>query len=178
MVLRTAGVFLIVAGVLSGIVLLLSPFGATLTISTAQFWFFYMLCFIGGFVLYALGAPKSSTERILKLAGGILVFTGLCAAICLLLRSIAILPTADSSDQLWLLFLVCLPLGVLATLVGDNWTNLRKIRKSERLNDAVAQASLSMKDKSRGPRASGNARDQFPPKGDVGAPNTGTQADA
>ena len=118
LILRAAGIVLIVVGVLSGLSILVSAAGLELSVSLKGFWLFYLLSFVGGFVLYALGSKQAPTENLFKVAGGILVIIGLSAAVCLLLSGIGRLAPTDAG-QLWALFLLCLPVGVIATLLAE-----------------------------------------------------------
>jgi len=118
LVLRVAGVILVSVGVLSGVSLLVAAAGLNLSVSIEGFWFFYLVSFIGGFILYALGSKVAPTEKLFKVAGGILVIIGLSAAVSLLLSGVQLLAPSDVG-QLWALFLLCLPLGVLATLAAE-----------------------------------------------------------
>lgn len=119
LILRVAGIILIVVGVVSGVSILASAAGLDLAVSLKGFWLFYLLSFVGGFVLYALGSRDAPTEQLFKVAGGILVVIGLSAAVCLLLSGIGRLHPAEAG-QLWALFLICLPAGVGATVLAES----------------------------------------------------------
>lgn len=134
LILRIAGIVLICVGTLAGLSLLVAAAGLAVSVSLSGFWFFYLLSFVGGFVLYALGSAKAPTERLFRVAGGILVFIGLSAAVSLLLSGVELL-RPSRVGQLWALFLLCLPLGVLATMAAESKTREDLFRPSNRHSD-------------------------------------------
>ena len=115
---KTAGIFLILLGILSGLLLLVSPFGMKIHGSMFTFWLLYALCYPGGFVLYALGSPDSSAEKIFSTAGGILIMIGITAAFLIFINTLALIQ-AESTLSLWLLFILCTATGTSGKLVAE-----------------------------------------------------------
>ena len=75
-------------------------------------------------MLYAVGSPQASAAGLFRAAGGILMITGLAAAVLLLLSAVNVLVT-EKADQLWPLLLICLPAGVASVLIGE-WSRKRR----------------------------------------------------
>ena len=115
---KTAGIFLILLGIFSGLFLLVSPFGMKIHGSMFTFWLLYMLCYPGGFVLYALGAPDSSAGTIFSTASGILIMIGITAAFSIFINTLALIQ-AESTLSLWLLFILCTVTGTVGKLAAE-----------------------------------------------------------
>lgn len=122
LIVRMTGFALVTIGTLAGLALLASAAGLPVTVSLAGVWVLFALSFLGGFVLLAIGSRGARGRTILRVAGGVLVFLGLAAAVCLLLAALAVLEPRDVF-QLWALFLLCLPAGVVLSLVGELWSS-------------------------------------------------------
>jgi membrane-associated phospholipid phosphatase len=120
LIVRITGLALIAIGTLAGLAMLASAAGLPVTVSLAGVWLLFLLSFLGGFVLLAVGLRGERGRIILRIAGGVLVFHGLAAALCLLLAAVALLEPRNVY-QLWALFLICLPAGVVLALVGELW---------------------------------------------------------
>jgi hypothetical protein len=67
---QTIGIALITIGTVSGASLLLSPFkglllplGIEVEGGLFSFWLLYLLCFVGGFLLYSLGAKEPERDE-------------------------------------------------------------------------------------------------------------------
>ncbi|MCI5190692.1 MAG: hypothetical protein D3905_13090 [Candidatus Electrothrix sp. AS4_5] len=116
---RAAGIILILLGILSGLLLLVSPFGIKIHGSLFTFWLLYVLCYTGGFVLYALGSPDSSAGTIFSTASGMLLIIGIIAAFSIFLHKLALI-TAESTVSLWLLFIFCTVAGTSGKLLAES----------------------------------------------------------
>jgi hypothetical protein len=115
---KIVGVGMIALGSASGIVIFLTPFGVEVTGSLLTLWLFFALCFIGGFILYALGSREASAEKVLKTAGGILLVLGLLSAASIFLAKVGI-ADSEGTGSLWMLFVICSPAGMAAVLVAE-----------------------------------------------------------
>ena len=115
---KTAGILLILLGILSGLLLLVSPFGMKVHGSIFTFWLLYILCYPGGFILYALGAPDSSATKIFSTASGILILIGIMAAFSIFINKLFPV-TAESTLSLWLLFIFCTVTGTSGKLIAE-----------------------------------------------------------
>ncbi|MCI5160269.1 MAG: hypothetical protein D3906_17970 [Candidatus Electrothrix sp. AUS1_2] len=115
---KTAGIFLILLGILSGLFLLVSPFGMKIHGSMFTCWLLYILCYTGGFILYALGSPDSSAGKIFSTASGILIIIGITAAFSIFINTLALIQ-AKSTLSLWLLFILCTVTGTAGKLTAE-----------------------------------------------------------
>ena len=115
---KTAGILLILLGILSGLLLLVSPFGMKVHGSIFTFWLLYILCYPGGFIIYALGAPDSSATKIFSTASGILILIGIMAAFSIFINKLFPV-TAESTLSLWLLFIFCTVTGTSGKLIAE-----------------------------------------------------------
>ena len=115
---KIAGFLLILIGILSGVLLLASPFGITIQGSVFMFWVLYALCYVGGFTLYALGSPDNSAEKIFRAASVILLTIGLLAVVSIFLNKINIVKTEGTLSH-WLLFILCTISGALGELAAQ-----------------------------------------------------------
>ncbi|MEC4684992.1 MAG: hypothetical protein VST71_04570 [Nitrospirota bacterium] len=115
---RVAGIILISLGVISGIVLFISPFGVEVQGSVFTFWLLYLLCYVGGFILYALGSPDSSAEEVMRTASGMLIIIGLMSAISIFLDKVGILK-AEGTFSLWLLFIISNLAGTIGIFFAE-----------------------------------------------------------
>lgn len=102
---KIIGVGMIVLGAASGIVIFLTSFGVEVAGSLFTLWLFFSLCFVGGFILYALGAREASAAKVLKTAGGILLVLGLLSAASIFLAKVG-LAASEGTTSLWLLFII------------------------------------------------------------------------
>ncbi len=118
LIFKTAGILLISLGILSGLLLFAFPFGIKIQGSAFTFWLLYVLCYVGGFILYALGSPDNSAEKILRTASGILIMIGLMSAIAIFLDKTGLIKT-DGTVSLWLLFVICTISGTLGELIAE-----------------------------------------------------------
>lgn len=109
---------MILLGSAAGVVIFLTPFGVDVTGSLVTLWLFFALCFIGGFILYALGAREASAAKVLKVAGGILLVLGLLSAASIFLAKVGVAASAGTGS-LWMLFIICTPCGMVAVLVAE-----------------------------------------------------------
>ncbi len=67
------GIMFIALGILTSGMVFLAPFGIKLEETIFTFWLLYILCFIGGFLLYALSLPDSSARKVIRTSGVILL---------------------------------------------------------------------------------------------------------
>jgi hypothetical protein len=124
---RVIGACLITLGILAAVAILLFPFqvfrgaGILLRGPETSLWLFFVLCFIAGFVLFALGSKKASIKNLLEVAGSILLILGLTAATAIFLIKVNLL-IASSTTSLWWLFVPCTILGGVAVYVSDEFS--------------------------------------------------------
>jgi peptidoglycan/LPS O-acetylase OafA/YrhL len=116
---KVIGIGMIVLGAASGAAIFLTPFGLNVSGSMFTLWLFFALCFVGGFILYALGSRQASASEVLKTAGGILLILGLLSAVSIFLAKVGIAHSEDSGS-LWALFLICTPAGMAAVLAAEH----------------------------------------------------------
>ena len=115
---KIAGSLLILLGILSGLLLLAFPFGIKIQGSIFTFWLLYVLCYVGGFILYALSSPDNSAEKILRTSSDILIMIGLMSAVSIFLDKISVIK-AEGTLSLWLLFIICTITGTLGELAAE-----------------------------------------------------------
>lgn len=110
---KVIGLFMILLGIASGVAIFVNPFGLQLQGSQITMWFLFVLAFIGGFVLYALGSSENSHKDIIKTGGSLLLIIGLMSAMGIFIDKVGII-AADGTFSLWLLFILCSLGGVAA----------------------------------------------------------------
>jgi|SRR6185295_9805881 len=115
---KVIGIGMILLGAASGAVIFLTPFGLRVAGSIFTLWLFFALCFVGGFILYALGSREASAAQVLKTAGGILLILGLLSAVSIFLAKVGI-ARSEGTESLWMLFLICTPAGMAAVLTAE-----------------------------------------------------------
>lgn len=116
---RIAGVLLIALGVVSAMAIFLHPFGIVIKGSIVEFWALYAICFIGGFYMFGMGSPSTSSGRVLTVASGIVLCIGLLSAAALLLDKLTLV-NASNTFSLWLLFILSTVVGVVGLLTAEN----------------------------------------------------------
>ncbi len=118
LIFKIAGIVLISLGILSGFLLFVFPFGIEIQGSAYTFWLLYVLCYVGGFILYALSSPDNSAGKILRTASSILIMIGLMSAIAIFLDKTGLIK-ANGTLSLWLLFILCTSSGALGALIAE-----------------------------------------------------------
>lgn len=115
------GFFLILLGIASGVAIFTNPFGYGLQGSEVTMWVFFVMSFIGGFVLYAMGSSEGHKD-IIKTAGSLLLIIGLMSAMGIFIDKVGIIH-ANGTFSLWLLFIVCTLSGVGGVVASSEIQN-------------------------------------------------------
>jgi hypothetical protein len=136
-ILRFAGYLLVLFGIAAGALLFLPAYGRGLAIAPLGLWFLFLACLLVGLILVTLASPQPP-RPLLKGTGGVLVVIALVAVFAILLSAIGAVATADPSN-LWALFLLCLPVGIVLVLAGDKMGMKRK-KKTTTLQEAESAA--------------------------------------
>jgi len=129
---RFVGFLMILLGIASGIGIFVEPFGLPIEGSQATLWFLFVLVFIGGFILYALGSPNQSKENLIKTCGGILLIIGLMSAMGIFISKMGLIK-ADGTFSLWLLFLLCIISGAAAIYISEDFEEVIWLRPKEKI---------------------------------------------
>jgi FtsH-binding integral membrane protein len=131
-ILRLAGYLLVLFGIAAGALLFLPAYGRGLAITPLGLWFLFLACLLVGLILVTI-ASTEAPRPLLKATGGVLMIIALVAVVAILLSAIGAVATADPSN-LWALFLLCLPVGIVLILAGDKLGMKRK-RKTTTLQE-------------------------------------------
>ncbi|MCU1244706.1 MAG: hypothetical protein JWN02_616 [Acidobacteria bacterium] len=119
--LRLIGFGLMLIAVAAGAAILLQPFYAPQIVSTMSMWALFVLAFPAGLLLLTIGAEQRRMAGTLTLAGSVLLLFALVAAGTLLATNLSLGRTADSTSS-WLIFLLCVPVGLALLLMGRFFT--------------------------------------------------------
>lgn len=117
-ILRRLGIVMIILGTLCGGILILAGCTTILKGSVFSLWVLYIFCFIGGFIIYSLSVPEASAKDILRIAGNILIITGIVSASVILVYKIGLIKL-NAKLTLWLLLTICICSGVSAILMSE-----------------------------------------------------------
>ena len=123
-ILRFAGYVLVVLGILAGTLLFLPAYGKDLAIAPLGLWFLFLACLAVGLILVAI-TSQEPPRSLLRGTGGVLVILALVAVVAILLSALGFAAAVDASN-LWALFLLCLPFGIVLVLAGDKLGMKRK----------------------------------------------------
>lgn len=117
MILRVAGHLLVLFGIVAGVLLFLPAFGQGLETSLSGLWFLFLACILGGLLLAGI-ASSTVPRALLRMTGAVLVLFTLAAVVVLLLAALGWVYPIDTTN-LWILFLFCLPFGLVLVLIGE-----------------------------------------------------------
>ena len=109
------GICLLILSGFAGVFIFLSSFKAYLDVSASTLWSLFILNFLGGHILFAVGTNKDSVIIMLKISSTFLLLLGLSSAVMLFLNAMNIAP-AESTGSLWALFLLCTVVGIALVL--------------------------------------------------------------
>jgi hypothetical protein len=137
-ILRFAGYALAVLGILTGTLLFLPAYGKELAIAPLGLWFLFLACLLVGLILVA-ATSQSPPRPLLRGTGGVLVIIALVAVVAILLSALGVAAAMDASN-LWALFLLCLPFGIVLVIAGDKLGMKRK-KKTMTLQEMESPAS-------------------------------------
>lgn len=137
-ILRYAGFLLVVFGIAAGALLFLPAYGRGLTIAPLGHWFLFLACLLVGLILVTLASPEVP-RPLLRGTGGVLVIIALVAVVAILLSAVGVVAAIDPSN-LWALFLLCLPVGIVLVVAGDKMGMKRK-KKTTTLGDVENAAN-------------------------------------
>ena len=132
-ILRYAGYLLVLFGIAAGALLFLPAYGRGLAIAPLGLWFLFLACLLVGLILVTIASPEAP-RPLLKAIGGVLVVIALMAVFAILLSAVGAVATTDPSN-LWALFLLCLPVGIVLVVAGDKMGMKRK-KKTTTLQEA------------------------------------------
>jgi FtsH-binding integral membrane protein len=132
MILRFAGYALVVLGIMAGALLFLPAYGKGLAIAPLGLWFLFLACLLVGLILVAI-TSQEAPRPLLRGTGGVLVLIALVAVVAILLSATGLVAAADASN-LWALFLLCLPCGIVLVLAGDK-LGLKRKKKTMTLQE-------------------------------------------
>jgi hypothetical protein len=118
--LKVIGGLLAILGIFSGVVLMLASLGLEIAGSVVTFWGLFLIYFIGGLVLYFLGAQDASIEKVLKVSGGIILILGVVSASIIFSSKVKLLEV-EFYSSLWALFLVCTIAGAAGILMSEKY---------------------------------------------------------
>ena len=136
-ILRYAGYLLVLFGIAAGALLFLPAYGRGLAITPLGLWFLFLACLLVGLILVTIASPEAP-RPLLKAIGGVLVVIALVAVFAILLSAVGAVATTDPSN-LWALFLLCLPVGIVLVVAGDKMGMKRK-KKTTTLQESESTA--------------------------------------
>jgi hypothetical protein len=113
---KLIGAALVFLGTIAGFMLLLLPFVPSLGGREYSLWWFFGICFIGGFILFAFGSQETPLESLFKTSGSILLILGLMAAAAFFFNIADLIQAVKGTTSLWILFLICTVIGSVAVL--------------------------------------------------------------
>ena len=137
-ILRYAGYLLVFFGIAAGALLFLPAYGRGLAIAPLGLWFLFLACLLVGLILVTIASPEAP-RPLLKATGGVLVVIALVAVVAILLSAVGAVATTDPSN-LWALFLLCLPVGIVLVVAGDKMGMKRK-KKTTTLQEAEVRGT-------------------------------------
>jgi peptidoglycan/LPS O-acetylase OafA/YrhL len=114
------------------VLLFLPAYGQDLSITPLGLWFLFLACLLVGLILVTL-ASHEAPRPLLRGTGGVLVIIALVAVVAILLAATGLVPAADAAN-LWALFLLCLPFGIVLVLAGDK-LGLKRKKKTMTLQE-------------------------------------------
>ncbi len=139
-ILRYAGFLLVVFGVAAGALLFLPAYGRGLAIAPLGHWFLFLACLLVGLILVTLASPDVP-RPLLRGTGGVLVLIALVAVFAILLSAVGAVATTDPSN-LWALFLLCLPVGIVLVVAADK-VGMKRKKKTMTLGEVESANAQS-----------------------------------
>jgi hypothetical protein len=115
--LRLIGFGLMLIALAAGTAILLQPFYAPQIVSTMSMWALFALAFPAALLLLSIGAEQHRLGGTLALAGAVLLLFALVAAGTLLATNLSLGRPSDSTSS-WLIFVICVPVGLALLLMG------------------------------------------------------------
>jgi hypothetical protein len=115
--LRLIGFGLMLIAVAAGAAILLQPFYAPELVSSMSMWALFALAFPAALLLLTIGAEQHRLGGTLTLAGAVLLLFALVAAGTLLATNLNLGRAGDSTSS-WLIFVICVPVGLALLLMG------------------------------------------------------------
>lgn len=115
-----AGMVLLAFGLLSGLVLVLSPLGLLPPASGVTLWVLFPLFSLAGYFLFVLPSGTAGIRRLSRVAGAGLLLLALVAAGGLLLQALTLVTSEAGTGSLWYVMLVGMVLGTPALLTTQD----------------------------------------------------------
>jgi hypothetical protein len=113
-----AGALLLVLGLVSGLFLLLAPFGIGPATPGGTTWILFPGFTVVGYILLAVAARIGVTALVSRIAGACLVLLALGAGVALFALGNALIQTAGDSVVLWYVLGLGLALGATGFAIG------------------------------------------------------------
>lgn len=125
-----AGAILLALGIVSGIVLLLAPFGIVAMAPGVTLWLMFPLLSLVGYAVVVVQAGHAQIRAISIIASGVLLALALGSVIALVLGAAAAVPQPTSTAPLWFVLVVGFLLGstgaaVYGRLPAEDGTGVR-----------------------------------------------------
>lgn len=118
LIFKIIGICLIVIGLGSGAGIFLEPFGLSIQGSTLTIWLLFVVCFVGGFLMYGVGAKEKPAHTIMRVAGSFLLVYGLVPAASFFMGKIGLVQP-KGTGALWALFILCTLSGITAVITAE-----------------------------------------------------------
>ncbi len=106
------GSILSLFGAIAVLALIAAHFQANLMAQSLALWIIFVVCFGTGTLTVMMSARGAASRTILGWSGGFALLAGVCAGVLALGKVLGLID-GGQGFQLWLLFALCLPVGVI-----------------------------------------------------------------
>lgn len=113
MLLLITGVFLLLLGLFSGVVLVAAPLGLAAWTPGLVLWVLFPLFSVAGYVLFAIGARMGQVRAGSLVLSGLLLLLALVSAAGVVLQAAAVLPAQGGTASLWYVMAVAGLIGIV-----------------------------------------------------------------
>ena len=113
MLLLITGVFLLLLGLFSGVVLVAAPLGLAAWTPGLVLWVLCPLFSVAGYVLFAIGARMGQVRAGSLVLSGLLLLLALVSAAGVVLQAASVLPAQGGTASLWYVMAVAGLIGIV-----------------------------------------------------------------
>ncbi len=113
MLLLITGVFLLLLGLFSGVVLVAAPLGLAAWTPGLVLWVLFPLFSVAGYVLFAIGARMGQVRAGSLVLSGLLLLLALVSAAGVVLQAASVLPAQGGTASLWYVMAVAGLIGIV-----------------------------------------------------------------
>lgn len=113
MLLLITGVFLLLLGLFSGVVLVAGPLGLAAWTPGLVLWVLFPVFSVAGYVLFAIGARMGQVRAGSLLLSALLLLLALASAAGIVLQASSVLPAQGGTASLWYVMVVAGLIGIV-----------------------------------------------------------------